>query len=211
MRPKSWLIALTCFLSGAGSALAAPPAGAVLLGTSERFQISTVSGVSWCGRIDAAFVPGSMVQEYYFYPYSLQRSALKKKLAVATGAKRLRLQKRLLTTRKKLKESKGPCASGPSGGGGGGFPTLCYDGFGNLSAAGKAKYQVPEHLSGSISSGAAIYQSFCAGCHEERPRSFPVLRHEISQEPMYFSSSEIPDAALANLVAYLQRFTTLCS
>jgi mono/diheme cytochrome c family protein len=151
-----------------------------------------------------------MVQEDYFYPYSLQRSALRKKLALASGAKRLKLQKRLAATRKKLKESKEPCTSGAPGSGGG-FPTLCYDGFGNLSAAGKAKHQVPAHLNGNIGAGSAVYQAYCAGCHMERPRSFPLLRHAISEEPMYFSSSEIPDAALADLVAYLQRFTTLCS
>ncbi|RIL10492.1 MAG: hypothetical protein DCC75_04260, partial [Proteobacteria bacterium] len=82
-----------------------------------------------------------------------------------------------------------------------------FDNAGNVTAVGKSLFGIPPHLSGNITLGRSIYNSYCTGCHIERNnRTFPVLRSRIAMSPMLYDSAQIPDDMLANLVAYLNRF-----
>lgn len=82
-----------------------------------------------------------------------------------------------------------------------------FDGNGNVTATGKSVFQIPANLSGNISLGRDVYDTYCFGCHVERVnRTFPDLRYNTSRPPMNYDSTDLPDAELANLVAYLNRF-----
>jgi hypothetical protein len=81
-----------------------------------------------------------------------------------------------------------------------------FDGSGNLTAKGKLAFGVPSSVSGNITAGRSLTQSYCT-CHEERiGHSFPVLRAAIAQPPMSFDNTQMTDAMLANITAYLNRF-----
>jgi len=81
-----------------------------------------------------------------------------------------------------------------------------FDSNGNVTAKGKTTFGIPSSLSGNISAGKTLTANYC-GCHGERTgRSFSYLRAAIAQPPMYFNSSQITDATLANITAYLNRF-----
>lgn len=81
-----------------------------------------------------------------------------------------------------------------------------FDGAGNLTAKGKIAFGVPDNLSGNITAGGAISRSYCT-CHEERlGREFYSVRSAITQPPMSFTTGEISDQTLADLIAYLNRF-----
>lgn len=82
-----------------------------------------------------------------------------------------------------------------------------FDNGGNVTSAGKAAFGIPSNLSASISTGKTIHDINCKGCHAEKTnRSFNQLRISISASPMFFTQQDIPDSALANLTAYLNRF-----
>lgn len=82
-----------------------------------------------------------------------------------------------------------------------------FDSGGNLTERGKIMFGVPSSLSGNISTGRSLVLSYCT-CHQERlGAGFPYVRTNIALSPMLFDSTQITDAMLANMVAYLNRFT----
>ena len=81
-----------------------------------------------------------------------------------------------------------------------------FDSLGNVTVTGKINFGIPANLSGNITAGKAIVQSYCS-CHQEKlNRTFPYVRTSIALAPMSFDSTAINDATLANIVAYLNRY-----
>lgn len=84
--------------------------------------------------------------------------------------------------------------------------TSNFDSSGNLTAQGKIAFGVPSAVNGNITTGRSLTLSYCS-CHQERiGRSFGSLRSAIEQSPMFFDDSQITDAMLASITAYLNRF-----
>ncbi len=82
-----------------------------------------------------------------------------------------------------------------------------FDVNGNVTDAGRALFGIPAGLAANITTGRGIYQTNCTGCHAERTNyTFPVVREKIKLSPMLFDEAQIPDAQLAQIIAYLNRF-----
>ena len=86
------------------------------------------------------------------------------------------------------------------------LPPGNFDSAGNLTDKGKVTFGVASTLTGNISEGKALSNSYCS-CHGERlGAKFPEVRNAIFQPPMFFDSNQITDPMLANIIAYLNRF-----
>ncbi|MCB0321412.1 MAG: hypothetical protein KDD60_10850 [Bdellovibrionales bacterium] len=95
-------------------------------------------------------------------------------------------------------------------------PFKNFDANGNVSSVGKECFQIPSHLNADITSGASEAISQCSGCHGVNlnipagailaSQKFQYMRERLKLEPMYLDESNISDASLANITAYLNRF-----
>jgi hypothetical protein len=82
-----------------------------------------------------------------------------------------------------------------------------FDLAGNVTPEGKLLFGIPSALTANLSVGRAVFTAKCTGCHVERSgRTFLDVRNSIRKPPMLYDEVQIPDADLANLVAYLNRF-----
>lgn len=87
-------------------------------------------------------------------------------------------------------------------------PTGNFDNRGNVTEKGKLAFGIPSHLSGNVTAGKQVVTSFCTGCHQERIGwSYPAIDTAIRRSPMLYDESSISRQQLADLVAYLNRFT----
>lgn len=180
----------------------------------QTFQITNSGGKFTCGRSGSKWVPGK-ISKSNFLSFNDQIKTLKRSLKTAKGSKRTKIQAKISSLTDANKLGKGVCAGGPPIGGANPTPTPTpsqqsagnFDMAGNVTSAGKALFGIPSSLNGNIGSGRTLYQAQCSGCHGENlGRSMNQYRSLISQAPMFFDSNEIPDSALANLTAYLNRF-----
>lgn len=212
---KSKHVALMCVLL---AALAAIPLQADYrhlqdVMAVQTFVITNSAGKFTCGRSGTKWVPGK-ISKSNFLPYATQIKTLKKQAKAASGKKKTKLLAKIASLSAANKKGKGMCAGGPPVGGGptptptpGPSSSGNFDSAGNVTAAGKALFGIPSSLNGNIGAGRTLWQAQCAGCHGDKlGRTFSQYRGLISQAPMFFSSSEIPDGSLANLTAYLNRF-----
>ena len=86
-------------------------------------------------------------------------------------------------------------------------PTGNFDFQGNVTPTGKLLFGIPSALQANITVGKTVFNAKCFGCHVERTgRTFLDIRTNIKQPPMLYDEVQIPDADLANLIAYLNRF-----
>jgi hypothetical protein len=86
-------------------------------------------------------------------------------------------------------------------------PEKFFDGNGNLTNFGKESLGVPLNLPANSVTGGEIYKVSCQGCHGEKSnRTFQVLRTQTAIAPMFFNSTTLPDATLAHITAFLNRF-----
>jgi hypothetical protein len=137
-------------------------------------------------------------------------------LKSATGAKRTSLLNKLKSLERLKREVTEVCKGvNPSGSGTptptptptSGSSTGNFDAQGNVTAKGMALFMIPAGLSANIDRGKLVYDLNCTGCHAAKTgRPFTTLRSKIAEAPMDYDSSEITDAALADLTAYLNRF-----
>lgn len=87
------------------------------------------------------------------------------------------------------------------------LPLSNFDSMGNVTEKGKIAFEIPLNLSANVSRGRTVFSTSCVGCHIERNgRTFPQYREIIARSPMLFDESQIPNQALADLVAYMNRF-----
>ena len=81
-----------------------------------------------------------------------------------------------------------------------------FDSSGNVTPKGMVVFGIPSSLSGNITAGKNIVQSYCS-CHSDKNGlSFNSLRSAIALSPMFFDSTQVADPMLANITAYLNRF-----
>ncbi|MCB0319567.1 MAG: cytochrome c [Bdellovibrionales bacterium] len=79
---------------------------------------------------------------------------------------------------------------------------------GEVTPFGKAYFGIPDTLNANAIEGYTVYQNTCQGCHGEQTKdSFLELRLAISASPMFFTEQLVSDESLADLVAYLGRFS----
>jgi hypothetical protein len=149
---------------------------------------------------------------------SLEKRIRKIRLALeaAEGAKKTSLLNKLKSLIRLKREVVGVCkevvppvsatptpTSTPTSGTSGGN----FDAQGNVTVKGMAIFMIPAGLGANIERGKLVYDLNCTGCHVAKTgRPFTTLRTKIAEAPMDFDSSEIPDASLADLTAYLNRF-----
>lgn len=187
------------------------PIGSISVDEAQNIEVETPFGTAVCAVVESSYLAGDMVAAGYFRTYVSKLKALKKKRKKVKGTKK---EKKILVqitkTKKKNSVATATCSvlsvSPPS------LPALPgategnFDIYGNLTATGKAKFGVPSNLEGNISAGSSTFKSFCT-CHEAQlNHTFDFYREKTSGAPMFFSTSELSDPALANLTAYLNRF-----
>lgn len=87
-------------------------------------------------------------------------------------------------------------------------PDANFDLLGNVTPKGKSEFHIPAQMEANVNDGLSVFRDLgCDGCHEAKiNRTFDYLRLRTSGDPMYFSTEELPDQALAHLTAYLNRF-----
>jgi hypothetical protein len=84
-----------------------------------------------------------------------------------------------------------------------------FDNDGNVTSTGKALFGIPDSLSANVSRGKLVHDQQCVGCHAPKTnKSFSYLRTEIAKSPMFIDTTRMPDATLADLTAYINRFRT---
>ena len=191
----SWMLAI---------ALAAShPRGALELTDAELFVTNSGGSSVTCGYVRGRWVAGRFFTESrLFLAHSAKVTNLKRSLSGASSSKRSKIQSEINRYSKLASQGRKVCAAGPGGGAGGNF-----DSAGNVTAAGKIAFGIPANLSADITTGKAVYNSYCVGCHVEKTgKSFSFLRTAIAQSPMLYDEAQIPDAKLAQITAYLNRF-----
>lgn len=82
-----------------------------------------------------------------------------------------------------------------------------FEDNGDVTTLGKTTFLIPAQLSANIWTGRDVFNSKCSGCHEERTnRDFQNLRTNTARSPMFYDEATLPNADLAHLTAYLNRF-----
>ncbi|MBX7137671.1 MAG: hypothetical protein K1X83_06775 [Oligoflexia bacterium] len=172
---------------------------------SSVFQASKDGKTYSCAVIDGVTLAGTLnkTDPNLFLSFKAQIRALKLQIAAASGARKSKLQNKLATITTKSKAGTAACRAG----GGNPPPQLGnFDLNGNVTPQGKVLFGIPSGLTANIFAGKLVLQANC-GCHEERTgRSFSNLRENTRRFPMGYDEVSLPDAALANLTAYLNRF-----
>jgi hypothetical protein len=188
---------------------------------AQVYQLAVGSVTITCGASGSTYLAGALrkktgpLTKANFNTYrALARKAKADAKKAPTKKKKSKLQK-LAASYTMLDKSQSPqCASGPPGGGtptptptpGGGSGSI-FDSAGNLTLEGKTLLGIPTTLEANISRGRTVQQNNCVGCHVERSLyTFTTLRVEIAESPMFFDLERMPDQALADLTAYLNRF-----
>ena len=88
-------------------------------------------------------------------------------------------------------------------------PTSYFNSDGSVNEFGKIRFGIPSNFDANILDGQLTYGLFCTGCHGERTMpSLAEMRDATSQSPMLYTELEIPDEDLADILAYLGRFTS---
>jgi hypothetical protein len=193
----------TAFLSVQAFGL---PRGALKIPSSNVFVTSGASGAFTCGKPSSKWVAGTLIgsQKDYFISYATEIKNAKADILRASAAKKKKLLAKIKSLSAKLSPGSTACKNGPPTTP---TPTGNFDSFGNVTAAGKLRFGIPQYLSASISQGRTVQNLNCNGCHLERvDYTFSTLRQKIAQAPMYYDSSQIPDSDLAQLTAYLNRY-----
>lgn len=200
-----WLIMLVLAASA--------PQGAVMLEDSSMFETVSGSTAITCGYVSGRWVSGRFYsQTSLFLPHSAQIRNLKRKLNSASGASRSKIQTNLTRISALASKGRKVCAAGP----GGSSPTPAptppasfgnFDSAGNVTAAGKVIFGIPANLSANITTGKNTNNLYCVGCHTEKTGLlFANYREKIAEAPMLYDEIQVPDVALANITAYLNRF-----
>ena len=167
----------------------------------DIFEVTEDGRDFTCADIDGTVYAGKLRSDL-FSPYKGLAARARRAARAASGDRKSTLLARAAQFRAHASTGDAACAGGTPA------PDANFDGSGNLTEKGKTAFGVPSTLTGNISEGQALYNGTCEGCHssEETNRSFTTLRSELSGDPMYFTSNDIPDSDLADLVAYLNRY-----
>lgn len=178
----------------------AVPVGAVKL-SKAKIWYSKVSGKTWlCGKDKSKKNVSGVKMSGYFVSHALMYKSTKKSK-----------YKSLISPGKKACTPSS--SSGGSSGGGSSNPPppppagACFDSSGNATSGFKSSLGVPSSLTANVSAGSSAFHSLCLGCHEEKKASFGPLKSALAGSNMQMN---LPDATIANLVAYLYRLKTNC-
>jgi mono/diheme cytochrome c family protein len=173
------------------------------------------------------WVPGLFVNKkaLLFQPLSAKVKQIAKKMQSASDTELPAMQLQLSAFQLKLSAGKPVCKPGKpkSGGGGGSSPSPtptppptsgsgCFDSSGSATSAGKAKFGIPSSYSANITAGKSAVQAMCSGCHsDELGKKFSQYRTAIALDPMFYDEAQVPNSTLANITAYLNRFSSGCN
>lgn len=185
---------------------------------AQKFDAFVVEygGASYsCSSSGSSYEVGKVLSSGRVSSIAKQIRAVRSALERAQGAKKTSLLKKLKSLTRLKREVIGICNEGDSSGSGTPTPTTTptgtsggnFDVQGNVTAKGIATFLIPAGLSANIDRGKLVYELNCTGCHVAKTGyPFTALRTKIAVAPMDFDSSEITDASLADLTAYLNRF-----
>lgn len=156
---------------------------------SQIFRASSRKGKFTCGYIQYKWLPGKLKTDgQTFIPISSDITSQNNKLKKAASSKKSAIQAKI--DKLKLQSKSGAAACKMAGTGPLRTPTPIpgnFDSEGNVTAAGKANFGIPENLSGNTETGRQLSDVHtCTGCHEERTdRSYSNLVSAVPFEPMY--------------------------
>lgn len=199
MRQIFNIIFLGFLLTVKSAAFAAPPKGAVYLDASQMFQTTHKGKTYTCGNL-SPWTPGRVVQGLFYATKREIRnidSKLKKRLSSVQRGKLLNTRaqrKKYLTAGKPL------CTTGPGAGG-------YFDSYGDVTAAGKAYFQIPTYLQANVLRGIGAWNANCNGCHQSSVvglpmKKYPDLYNRIQLPPMSFLvPSEVSEQEIADITA----------
>lgn len=180
--------------------------GAIAVNSGDLFQIVDSNKIHYCALVNGSYVPGKLVRDNLFLSFKLERRNLLNRAKTNSAAAKT-LTARAVRVQKLLKKLGPICkAAGsqrePDPGITGNFTSS-----GQVTAAGKLAFGIPDYLSADITTGRSAYNNYCAGCHEERVnRSFSDLRENTKRSPMFYDENTLTDATLAQITAFLNRF-----
>jgi hypothetical protein len=205
---------------------------------------SDVTGIRVvCGYSRGSWTPGALTSSTKLFVSDTNNiKFLQRKLKSATTRTRSKLQKQLTRARSLLRRRSAACALLPMPGEGRSLPsptpegtppqsgptptpppsssatptakTIYIDSNGVVTEEGRALFQIPANLPANRTSGKAVFDDQCAGCHDGSQRrqptglTFPTYRTEMARSPMFITSSQVPNSDLAHLTVYLNRFRT---
>lgn len=220
----SLLLVFIVALSITGIAHALPP-GTISVSPANVFQITSSGKKYLCATVNSKHQPVKKIkgEDDMYLPLKAEIKTLSSKIKVSSGSAKSKLEAKLSKLKVTLKNASAACKNGPSSGGNGSTPTptptptssngACFESNGNATPAGKTKLGISSAFSANISIGKSIHQGLCLGCHTEKGTGYSMskLRTETSRPDMAFSTQDITDAMLANLTAYLGRFSSNCN
>lgn len=175
------------------------------------WTVSADFGNVTCGKVGSKNLSGTGSSSK-FVSHKSKIASLKIDLRKAKKSKQAKIRAAItkLTQRQKLEDPF--CSSGP--------PTWLvptptptvapltnFDSNGNVTAKGKALFQIPTQYTANVGTGSDIWVATCRGCHasEKTNRTFPTITTRIAASPMFLTLS---GGQVANLTAYLNRFRT---
>lgn len=187
-------------------------------------EVETNLGTVACAWIDTAWVAGSLGRSgTTFSSLSEQIKKQNQALKKATGAKYLKIKKKIAALKKLKKAGQAECNLLEEYNGGEPTPTptvapsatptptprpSCYDSQRRTSCFG-----IPTGILGRESVGQSLFNSFCSGCHDgsadggRRNRSYTEYLNSFSEIPeMQPYQSDYSSQDIADLTAYLNRF-----
>lgn len=181
--------------------------------TLDEFVVEH-KGINYsCSASGGSYEVGKVSNNGRISSLSKQIRTVRLALENAQGAKRTNLSNKLKNLQRLKREVVGVCKEANSTGSTTLTPIATptssgnFDAQGNVTSKGMALFMIPAGLSANIDRGKVVYDLNCTGCHAAKTgRPFTTLRTDIAKAPMDFDSSEITDASLADLTAYLNRF-----
>jgi len=194
-------------------------------------EVSTPQGNIFCAMIKGVWVPGDIIPDKKFSPFSSQKKKLDSQIKKGRFKKLTALKKKLNTVKRKMSAGKKACSaanplpsrtatplasstSTPSG-----LPTFgpsatptsrtgCYDTQRTTSCFG-----IPSGLRGRESDGQTLFTAACSGCHSgsadggRRNRSYGDISNALSTvAEMRPYANNFSNQDLANIVAYSNRY-----
>lgn len=162
-----------------------------------------------CARINNKIIIGKLVESSFIKNFKASIKKARKQVRKAPEDKLAKRARRLAKLKGINRKGKKACRQALNGGGDDedSGNENNFDSNGDVTANGKALFQIPSNLSANVSRGQIIFQEYCTGCHmEQRNLTFPYYRNAIAGPPMSYNENDLPDQELADLVAWLNRF-----
>ncbi|MCB0309930.1 MAG: cytochrome c [Bdellovibrionales bacterium] len=223
IKPFSALLIISLFCAGN---LVAQQNGSIAVDPDDIFTLTEKGQLVTCALISGRY---RAVQKERKYPGLVTELNYKAKLLgqkarkTTDSLKAGKLKKKARDLKKRAKAANRLCVGGPNSGGSNIPPsptprptttpsTLCYNSDGSVTSAGKIKFKIPLSMDASLDRGNSFYSNNCTGCHvERRGYSYTAVISAIRADPMNFTTSQVSNQDVADIIAFLNRYTLFCN